>query len=162
MFETVTVSAVAASVGVILVAVFALATITYYLIRERRRRAHQESPLPSTPVIDLSPHINAVKHVQVAEPRQPSEAYFSFHRPARDMRAVVRRDDVSWQTELADPFAPAKCSLDLEAQSWKSVEAHKIPKDALSPSPAYTSFSLEASEFPPPSYSQIDKSPLAV
>jgi hypothetical protein len=182
LFDTASaIGAIAAGIGLIIVAFLIVLAMTLYLIRERRGRPQSKRVSVATPVIDIcSPaHSNVDRDSRLVVPQRPREVLlsckttapcspeslvspltspFEARQPSPSIRVVSRYENTSQQAESYGPSGPANIDLDLEAQSWRPSKEKKNVKAERSyfPSPISPSAGLPIS--PPPSYSQIDRS----
>jgi len=154
------VSAIASSVGIIVVAVLMMITMALYSIGVQRSHTKKQRVSVAMPVIDIcrpAPS-NVDQNSRIAEPQQPQEVYLSPRQPSPSARTASRHEETLRLTGLHCPSNPARFHLDLEAQSWKFTRDKKNAKAELSHLPSCVSPPLELPISPPPSYSQIDKS----
>ncbi|KAI0045525.1 hypothetical protein FA95DRAFT_1573749 [Auriscalpium vulgare] len=149
--------AVVVGVAVVLL----VASAVYYVLRAQRRKHYLNriSAAPR-PLSDPGHPANSIVPFRLDD---DNNIHRDGPRPIADgtnMRVAFQREDGSWHfTGAHDAFDPATMSdLDLEAQKSKSAEAKKA-KMAADHS-RNTSASSSMIDVPPPSYSQIDASPL--
>jgi len=160
LLDTALVSAIASSVGIIVVAVLMMITMALYSIGVQRSHTKKQRVSVAMPVIDIcrpAPS-NVDQNSRIAEPQQPQEVYLSPRQPSPSARTASRHEETLRLTGLHCPSNPARFHLDLEAQSWKFTRDKKNAKAELSHLPSCVSPPLELPISPPPSYSQIDKS----
>ncbi|KAH9965452.1 hypothetical protein BC827DRAFT_857759 [Russula dissimulans] len=158
------VSAIASSVGIIVVAVLMMITMALYSIGVQRGHTQKQRVSVAMPVIDIcrpAPS-NVDQNSRIAEPQQPQEAYLPPRQPSPSARTASRHEETLRLTGLHSLSDPARLHLDLEAQPWKPTRDKKNVKAELFHLPSCASPPLELPISPPPSYSQIDKSLLVV
>ncbi|KAI0060579.1 hypothetical protein BV25DRAFT_1992878 [Artomyces pyxidatus] len=140
------------------VVVLGVAAALYFGLRARRQRSEASDATR----LSRPPHSRRAANSIVpfsfdgTEPR-----YAHSHAPGENMRVAYQRPDGSWKFSGAeDEFAPATlCDLDLEAQYRKKEEAKEAEKQKKA-SVHRTPAALDLPDVAPPSYSQIDASPL--
>jgi len=159
MPNTLATSAIATSVGVVVVAALILITMVLCLTKERRRQPQSKRVSVIAPVIDICrpAHSNVDRDSRIEAPQRPREAILSSRQPSPGIRAVTRYEDTSRRIGSYVPSGPVKTDLDLEAQLWKPSREKRNAKAGRSHTPSHISPSVGLPLSPPPSYSQIDR-----
>jgi len=181
LFDTALVTtAIATSVGVIVVLALITVAITMVLRFIRAQRVQPQSKRVSV----IKPVIDICRPVHSNVPQRPLEALLSCNaatsgscppkslptslmllpkarQPSPGIPTVPRYNDNSRRTGSTgscSPFGSANMDLDLEAQIRKPSREKKNVKAKRSHALSQISPSVELPTSPPPSYSQIDKS----
>jgi len=128
------VSAIASTVGIIVVAVMMMIAMALYGIGARRGHTQKQRVSVAMPVIDicrLAPS-NVDQNSCIPEPQQPQDVYLPPRQPSPSARTASRYEETLRLTGLRSPSDTARLHLDLEAQSWKPAREKKNAKAELS------------------------------